>query len=69
MTEELKSASYKECSCGCDCYALGISDKLCWGDVQAIDEFSSEDEFGYVHACMGHTSEYEGNSYLEENAL
>ena len=52
-----KSESYnpKAC-CGDDCYFDHYSTEAepCWGNVEVIDEISSENDWWWVHACRGH---------------
>lgn len=69
--DEFKLNSYKQCSCGMDCYMdwnATINDP-CWGQTEMIDEDVYLDEnneiidCSYVHACEGHKSEYEGTRY------
>lgn len=56
---------YWRCPCGADCYAFGNPDELCWGDVEAVDEYLQYDEngeieesMGFIHACAGHFDTY-----------
>jgi hypothetical protein len=65
------SESYKDCSCGGDCWLFNHDDPEkygpCWGQAEACDEYPSGcDEDGnptdweWVHACKGHGQMYDG---------
>lgn len=66
----MPAASYKACTCGADCWAEGTNDnEPCWGEVSAIDEWYSEDDYGWIHGCEGHDGDmYCGKSYRPEPA-
>jgi hypothetical protein len=55
-----KSASYKPCGCGSDCYLLDADDnEPCWGKVDPSG-ISGDDDF--CHACQGHYAKACGDS-------
>ena len=65
----MKSASYKECHCGGDCFALNFNPhEPCWGDVEAADEVEVDDSSVWIHECQGHALCYgnDGGKYTPE---
>ena len=59
----MKSESYKPCHCGADCGA-GNDTEICWGEVNAVDEWQSEEDWGWIHRCEGH--DIDTNKYTPE---
>jgi len=63
----MKAASYRPCHCKEDCFALDLHEnEPCWGEVVAIDEMCSGDDYYFIHSCQGHKDKYEGGEYIPE---
>lgn len=61
------SKSYRaaEC-CGAECDWFD-EDKVCWGQVNVVDEVDDGDgDWYWVHACEGHQEICYGGEYQEE---
>lgn len=65
----MASESYKECdACGADCDLFNFQreGEPCWGEVIVVDEISSDDDYGWIHACEGHADCYYNEPYKLE---
>ena len=57
----------KFCYCGASCY-FEKSDEPCWGEVEAIDEYYSDDgDYEWIHACQGHKNCSFGSKYIYDS--
>lgn len=69
MENHHKSASYRPCGCRADC-CMGWKSTVaepCWGEVEACDEFHSDDgDYFFFHACEGHWDQYDDEPYIPE---
>lgn len=64
------STPYKPCSCRADCpYQDENPDEPCWGPVNAVDEWYTDDDWGWYHACEGHHDVVSGGKYIREETL
>jgi hypothetical protein len=41
------------CDCGDPCSFAGL-DGPCWGVVEVVDEWTADDDYGWIHECEAH---------------
>lgn len=64
--DDTKLDNYEQCSCGSDCGFMNMfENEPCWGYVQAVDEITYADDYGWVHMCEGHADKHWGENYKE----
>ena len=56
-----KLSDYTSCVCGAECCYLGSNEnEPCYGEVNAIEEVEFEDDYSWVHVCIGHQTTFDG---------
>lgn len=52
---------YVKCHCGADCPLYDEEHpEECWGEVLAVDEWWTDDDYGWIHACEAHEKDVAG---------